>query len=377
MQETLLIVGASARAAAFSLKRAGLLPLAADLFADLDLCRLCPTVKVEDYPQGIVQQTADLSTDGWIYTGALENYPEIVDRISQQRPLLGNAGCVLRRVRDPFAVAEAFLQADLPHPEVRSLSELTSREGWLQKPRRSCGGGKIQFVTGRTRNEKEVDSSCYFQRFVEGEACSAVYLAANQRATLLGVSKQMIGVEWTGAEGFCYCGSIGPVSLEQEMQNRFLKIGNCLASDFELTGLFGVDAILADGEVWPVEVNPRYTASVEVLERALSLDAISMHVEACRDGRLSHEYRSADGAICGKAILFARNTITVTEEFIDWAERANAECCWPVVADVPHVGSRVEQGQPVTSVLAEGSNPEEVESYLRQLAENVQQLLGC
>ena len=35
-----------------------------------------------------------------------------------------------------------------------------------------------------------------------------------------------------------------------------------------LRGVFGIDAIVRNGVPWPVEVNPRYTASVEVIEIA-------------------------------------------------------------------------------------------------------------
>ena len=39
-------------------------------------------------------------------------------------------------------------------------------------------------------------------------------------------------------------------------------------SAFGLAGWFGVDFILRDGIPWPVEINPRYTASVEIHELA-------------------------------------------------------------------------------------------------------------
>jgi hypothetical protein len=50
MGRSLTIVGASARAAAFSAARAGFEPYAIDHFADRDLAELCPAVRVERYP---------------------------------------------------------------------------------------------------------------------------------------------------------------------------------------------------------------------------------------------------------------------------------------------------------------------------------------
>ena len=58
-------------------------------------------------------------------------------------------------------------------------------------------------------------------------------------------------------------------------------MGATLAASFGLIGLFGVDLILRDDVPWPVEVNPRYTASVEVLELALGRSLLADHARAC------------------------------------------------------------------------------------------------
>src|SRR5438105_1796271 len=100
--QSLIIVGASARAAAHSALRAGFAPLACDLFADVDLERACPAVCVKDYPRGLVPAAARYPAAPWLYTGGLENHPDLVDEIASQRPLLGVAGDGLRAVRDPF-----------------------------------------------------------------------------------------------------------------------------------------------------------------------------------------------------------------------------------------------------------------------------------
>ena len=41
-----------------------------------------------------------------------------------------------------------------------------------------------------------------------------------------------------------------------------------------------MDAIQSGGQVVPLEVNPRYTASVEVIERVSGLQAIALHANA-------------------------------------------------------------------------------------------------
>src|SRR6202030_2218911 len=56
LQDQVLLIGASTRAAAFSALRAGLRPWCADLFNDADLRGRCPSVALVPgtYPQGFV-----------------------------------------------------------------------------------------------------------------------------------------------------------------------------------------------------------------------------------------------------------------------------------------------------------------------------------
>ncbi len=90
----------------------------------------------------------------------------------------------------------------------------------------------------------------------------------------MGATWQLVGTGWTGAPAFCYAGSVGPVEPQTHLDAQWERIGSTIARRFRLVGLFGVDAILDGHTVWPIEVNPRYPASVEVLERALGIQAM-------------------------------------------------------------------------------------------------------
>ena len=92
MSKRLLIIGASARAAAFSAHQAGFQVLTADLFADIDLARIAETaIKVENYPADFEKVLTDESFDHWMITGALENYVGRLERWVARFP--GYCGC--------------------------------------------------------------------------------------------------------------------------------------------------------------------------------------------------------------------------------------------------------------------------------------------
>src|SRR5258708_31771185 len=135
MDIPLVVIGASGRAAAFSALRVGLRPWAIDVFGDRDLRAACPTrvVPNRQYPAALAQLARQAPPGPWMYTGALENWPGLVEEISRERPLWGNDGACLRRVRDPFALAAALQEVNLPCPAVRRIDERPATGRWLHK----------------------------------------------------------------------------------------------------------------------------------------------------------------------------------------------------------------------------------------------------
>ncbi len=340
MPSALLILGASVRAAAHSAIRSGYRPIAVDMFGDTDLAACCVTYRVDDYPHGLETVAGPLPRCPVMYTGALENQPALVDRIAASRKLYGNPGHVLRRIRDPFMVAQALEEEGLCYPQLASRLPHTNNGLWLRKPLESSGGGRIsvvQVADGDAPADECYDggSRFYFQRFINGEPCSAVYIAAGGRSVFLGATRQLVGTAWTGATGFQYSGSLGPLDLPTDIATDFRRIGNCLAERFGLIGIFGVDAILAENQVWPVEVNPRYTASVEILERVTDLNTIAIHVQACRNGDMPAPSTRQDNRYSGKAIIYADKNVAITKRFVRFAERLNGRAGQPAVADIP------------------------------------------
>ena len=103
----LLIVGASARAAAMSAVRAGLSPWCADLFADLDLRAIVPDVvrcPMDQYPSAFSEILRSAPEAPWIYTGGIENHPNLIRSMARIRPIWGNELVSLALARSPFAI---------------------------------------------------------------------------------------------------------------------------------------------------------------------------------------------------------------------------------------------------------------------------------
>jgi predicted ATP-grasp superfamily ATP-dependent carboligase len=383
VQDNLLIFGASARAAAQSALRAGLHPWCADLFADEDLRACAPTMRLPGrYPEGFADLVATDLPGPWMYTGGLENWPALVERMARRRPLWGNGLWPLVDVRNPRNLHNVLHDAGLPTPATLwDPKALPPDVRWLVKPLRASGGSGIRFWAGRYTRPRSIPDH-YFQEFLPGEPCAALYVGDGKRARFLGLTRQIVGEPWLHAGPFRYCGSIGPLDPAVVRRPNLTRLGNVLAGGCRLRGLFGVDGVLsAEGTFSTVEVNPRYTASVEVLEHALDLKALALHrlaftaPDSLRDVTLPSP--APDTQIVGKAILFARESFTFPAEgpWRDALERACAVEELPAYADIPHAGQEIEAGHPVLTFFTRADTVAGCQSALEAIAGDLDRLL--
>jgi uncharacterized protein len=350
----IVIVGASVRAAAFSALRAAMRPWCMDLFADSDLQEVCSVTRIpqRDYPRNLEAHLARSPKTPWMYTGALENRPNLIGKLATLRPLWGNGLEVLLRARRPWTVEGVLRDAGLACPRTRCRKQGPPSAGkWLVKPLASAGGRGIAFWDDSTKRCPR--HGYYLQEFLEGWPCSALYVGDGQKTRLLGVTRQLIGEPWLNAARFQYCGSVGPVHMSADTLAQFQKVGTVLAANFCLRGLFGVDYVMLDGTPYPVEINPRYTASVEVLEHALVIKALDLHCQAFvkEPGEAQTTPLAHHAPVIGKAILFARDNLTMPADG-PWSSACDQP--WDELrsfADIPHAGQAIDRGQPVMTVF--------------------------
>ena len=381
----LLIVGASARAAAYSALRARLRPWCADLFGDVDLRSRCPVHAVQpgNYPWGLLSAVRQAPVAPLIYTGGLENRPALVRELAEIHPLWGNGPDVLAVARSPITLANVLRALKLPCPAVRLSEPEPSAERWLVKPLAGSGGAGIRFWTA---DSSKASAGVYFQEYIEGAPIAVTYIADGSQARVLGITRQLVGESWLHAAPFHYCGSIGAIAssasrqaslsgslppcgeglgsgearCSQSLSTELQRHGDALVRASGLRGLFGVDGMLRDGHFWPVEVNPRYTASVEVLEHALGAPLLEWHrrvFEGC--GLMPPPFEVSPSKHVGKAIVFARRALEFPQDGPWLTSSRELDSVWelPAFADIPAAGQKIAAGRPILTLFARSDSP--------------------
>ncbi|MGH7509833.1 MAG: ATP-grasp domain-containing protein [Gemmatimonadales bacterium] len=347
-----LIVGVTARALAVSAARSGYRVTAVDAFGDLDLRSVArvlvprPERHARFSPLAAVAAAAEVADGLAAYTSNLENYPEAVTRLGQHRQLLGNPADVLVRVRNPILLMRTLRSRGFEVPKTRATPAIAGHHAgsWLLKPRRSGGGHGIRIWGAR----QPVAKTSYLQEHITGIPGSVLFAADGSRAVPLGLSRQLVGDARLGASGFRYCGSLlatpgAPLfPRQEELGKAAAELASAVTEEFGLVGLNGLDFVARGGVPCPIEVNPRFSASMELIERAHGVSMFSLHLRACRGVLPTTAPGSAE--VEGKAIVFARRDVVVGETR-PWVE----DSC---IADVPHPGEPIARGRPICTVFA-------------------------
>jgi hypothetical protein len=208
----------------------------------------------------------------------------------------------------------------------------------------------------------------YLQQFVDGTPGSIVFVSAGGRSVPLGISRQLVGERPFGARGYRYCGSVlaapGPAGPE--------RLAAAVTAEFGLVGVNGIDFIVREGVPYPVEINPRWSSSMELVERAVGMPLFALHASACLDGRLppvSLGWGQHVTATIGKAIVFARQDVVVGDTQ-PWLADSS-------VRDVPHQGERIASGHPVCTVYAEGDDEAGCRAALVARADRIYRALAA
>ena len=336
--------------------------VAVDFFGDRDQARLAESYALQRdlglpaTAEGLAAAARRVDADAVVYGANLENHPEVIGELALGRRLLGNPAEVVRDVRDWSLLRRVCREAGIAHPVtlLRGEEERARRGRWLKKRLRSGGGHGIVAWDGTA-----LDDAHLLQAEVEGRAASVAFVADGREGRVFGLTEQLLGRFALGGTGFAWCGNVLPLEVPgaaaASVVAQLEHMVSQLTRHFGLVGVNGLDVVIGrdpDGVARPylIEVNPRYSGSMELAERALGASVFSLHLEGSA-GRMPRSVvaERATGGCAGKGIVYARRPI-VAPDTDAWLTRG--------VRDVPSPGQHIAVGHPVCTVLTRGRDRE-------------------
>ena len=386
----IVIVGASVRQFATSANSLGINCIAIDFFGDLETqsASQCLTIRKFDELSELLRNKLT-GNSRLMIGGGLENQTRLLgDPLIQER-LLGPSPVNIRRCKSPKELVGFCKKHQIPFPETSNQFPESDFSKWIAKPYATAGGAGI-----RKLGQSAIASACYYQRLVPGESISALYQTDPREKNptrLIGATHQLLGRPGDQEREFAYRGSIGPIELAEESAAELLRIGNIVASQFQMAGLFGIDFVVDDSKITLIEINPRATASCEIFERAGTIEnSVAMHLSAfTENGKLPKPIQTrnnlpSDSLLHGKEIIFSGHPepLPVSQTTFDnikrlactSADTSTSKSNQPSIADIPNPDTVIESGHPIATVFASGTDTKKVHDNLNRHA---QKLIRC
>ena len=357
----ILVLGVSTRAMVESAVRGGHEVVAVDFFGDRDQARCAESYALQRdlglpaTAEGLSAATRRIAADAVVYGANLENHPEAVGELTPGLRVLGNPAEVVREVRDWALLRRVCLEAGIAHPVtlLRGEEGRARRGRWLKKRVRSGGGHGIAAWDGAA-----LDDAHLLQARVDGRAASVAFVADGKEGRIFGLTEQLLGSSALGGSGFDWCGNVLPLEVPgadaASVRARLEHMVSSLTRHFGLMGVNGLDVVIGrdpEGVVRPylIEVNPRFTGSMELAERAFGVSVFALHLEGSA-GRMPRDLAVDPAPGCvGKGIVYARRPSGAPDTEA-WVSRG--------LRDVPWSGQQISAGHPVCTVLACGRDRE-------------------
>ncbi len=363
------MIGFNARPIACSLRRLGAAVFVSDYWGDADLTACCDRwVSVLNPQPGQRQRSpltapthmalaqnflAEFGTDfDYVFLGSgFDDHPETVRTLETQLPIVGNDSYAFQRARNRSLVQSIADKFGLRYPisyVVRSSEEAIDAAENIGYPcivRRltSGGGGGIHLVQTETSLRSTLerlthgsDIALLVQQYIEGLDCSATLIGTGGDAMLLSIQGQLIGMPSAGRNcDFVYCGNYWPCPKTTEMDDSLFVD---LAVALQLRGYNGVDFVVdSEEQIWLMEINPRVTGTLEMLERSSDQNLMAHHIAACEAGVLPLQVRLRP---CVKMIVYARRTGAVPDLSL-----------YKNTVDRTPTGVVVKRGDPICTVI--------------------------
>ncbi len=345
MKKSVLVAGFATRHVACSAWKAGYDVYSVDHFCDRDLSWYTrDAIKfedLEDLPCAVAEMIGRHHIDMVVFTSGAESMHSTV-------PVKGTPPDRIERFLDKQKIQEFFEELGIPTPRIAGDGLYPV----MIKPRKGSGGWRNRIVRNDQEKinwENEFENPPFIaQEVVAGIPASVCCLATGEQAVAISTNEQMLRGEHTAPYGFS--GSVTPfVSVRSE---EMVSYAEKIAAASGCVGCIGIDFVAGD-EVWAIEVNPRFQATLDTVEMATGINLFEAHIRAC-DGLLP-ERRPSPQQYAVRTILFAGRDLTVTGDMSRLA---------PAVTDIPWPGTEFGEGHAVVSVYGHGKSRDEALSML-------------
>lgn len=274
-----------------------------------------------------------------ILGGGCENRPTLVKQLhllARKGSLAGiPSQAAIRKLRKVEFWQGASADAGCHFPPTKPASKASfdastslARQDWLQKQADSAGGLGVRRLRQANPTAESFAPGSYLQKQIEGRSLGISIVVGDQATRVLGCTESISSRDWQPAKEhkaapsspgstvcaaeFVYRGSWGPIRLPDPHLNTLARIGDYCRTNTDWRGWLQIDFIEDRwGRLWLLEMNPRWTAGMEVLRLSGVCNPVEAHLHALENApQESPTLALAPDKLVMKAVYYAEQDIT-------------------------------------------------------------------
>lgn len=320
---------------------------------------------------------------GFVYGSGFEAQPELLRKVAEIVPLIGNSPATLSIVKNPTSFFAALRRLNISHPAVHNALPTDAANVYLQKFAGGSGGTHIKTVIAGTQT---LPDEYYYQQKMDGRSISLLFIANGQEIEVVGFNEQWLSP--SDSMPFRYGGAVSHVALSHEIQRQLIVAVEELTKTFGLVGLNSLDAIvrdntahgvseenmnIGDASVFVLEINPRLSATVDLYGHT-EQNLFERHVQAClsqcsfmRQGS-KHDTSQLKLRCKAHAIVYADSDTEVAAAIAwpNWVVDNPAQSMHPL---------KISAGEPVCTVVAYSDDAETAKKLAQARVEIIKSLI--
>jgi predicted ATP-grasp superfamily ATP-dependent carboligase len=330
--------------------------------------------------------------------GGMENRPDLLQGLYHVQFMLGVDRSGMQALRDPrrwqrWASESGLLFPATLWPEQGPPSRTdmaTSHHAWLTKSTHSAGGLGVASWDPRVDPTAPSSTTQLWQQHLSGISVGVSYLATSSANHCLGAASAWNRPWPWSPTPFIYRGSVGPFPIEPSAVLRLNEFGERVRRETGIRGLWGADWIVGADGWWLLEINPRWSASMELLDAGTSIPWVELHVRALQgdtlDAKLAEHAEQRTSRLpdraWAKTIVYATSDWSLADEDLAWMWERRWRFAGPDgldgsgLADIPPTADRLMRGTPVLSCMAQGPDVASVEAALGERVHEVLARMG-
>ena len=328
-----------------------------------------------------------------LLAGGMEHRPKAVHACQQHSNRGGCSGTQLVAMRSIENWQRWALASGLEWPETwlpsQGIADLKSKRlsgKWLIKSSQAGGGiGITDWNSDDTVFSPESiiqNPQLYVQQYRRGEPIGVTMLSSEYGSVVVGAASSFGRSTQAFMPKYTYRGSIGAFTLQEDQLTRLQRFAAMVTHETGFLGLWQVDFLLDKSELILLEINPRWSASMEILDTIYDVRLVAHHCECSTQSITFERWQEVTkkfsllpllpcGRFMGKIVMYAKETLFVDNQQSDswWLDRWKADSFSANLqyADIPCAGTKIDAGQPVLTCIATGSSVKNVSRQFKKM----------